>query len=93
MLQKEKVENRAHQSQIKKLQGDILVVDNTEDKGVSTKMLLKNKESTMQMCIDYDQLNKMTIKNHYPLPMINDLFYQIRGENIFSKIDLWSGYH
>ena len=47
----------------------------------------------MRMCIDYHQLNKMTIKNPYPLPRINDLFDQVEGENIFLKIDLWLGYH
>ena len=47
----------------------------------------------MQMCIDYCQLNKMTIKNHYPLPRINDLIGQVGGANIFLKIDLRSLYH
>ena len=47
----------------------------------------------MWMCINYRQLNKMTIKNHYPLPRIDDLFDQVGGVKIFSKIDLWSGYH
>ena len=45
------------------------------------------------MCIDYRQLNKMTIKNRYPLPRINDLFDQVGGAKIFSKIDLRSRYH
>ena len=47
----------------------------------------------MQLCIDYHQLNKMTIKNRYPLPCIDDMFDQLRGAMLFSKIDLRSGYH
>ncbi|GMI64629.1 hypothetical protein HRI_000132200 [Hibiscus trionum] len=47
----------------------------------------------MRMCIDYRQLNKLTIKNKYPLPRINDLFDQFRGASVFSKIDLRSGYY
>ena len=47
----------------------------------------------MQMCIDYHQLNKMTIKNWYPLSRIDDFFDQVGGSNIFSNIDLWYGYH
>ena len=47
----------------------------------------------MRMCIDYHQLNKMTIKNHYPLPRIDDLFDQVGGDKIFSNIDLRPKYH
>ena len=45
------------------------------------------------MCIDYHELNKLTIKNRYPLPRIDDLFDQLQGSSIYSKIDLRSGYH
>jgi hypothetical protein len=45
------------------------------------------------MCVDYRSLNDVTVKNKYPLPHIEDLFDQIRGARVFSKIDLRSGYH
>jgi hypothetical protein len=56
---------------------------------------VKKKDDTLRLCIDYRQLNKMNIKNKYPLPRINDLFDQVGGGGgkIFSKLDLRSDYH
>jgi hypothetical protein len=51
------------------------------------------KKGTLRLCIDYRQLNKMTIKNKYPLPRINDLFNQVGGAMIFSNLDSRSSYH
>ena len=56
-------------------------------------MLLVKKVGSMRLCIDYRQLNKVTIKNRYPLPRIDDLMDQLVGARVFSKIDLRSGYH
>ena len=51
-------------------------------------LFVKKKDDTLRLCIDYRQLNKMTIKNKYPLPRINDLFDQVGGAKIFSNLDL-----
>ena len=56
-------------------------------------LFVKKKYGTLRLCIDYRQLDKMTIKNKYPLPRINDLFDQVGGAQIFSKLDLRSGCH
>ena len=54
---------------------------------------MDKKDGSLRMVVDYRGLNEVTIKNKYPLPMINDLFDQLQGAKVFSKIDLRSGYH
>ena len=56
-------------------------------------LFVKKKDGTLRLCVDYRQLNKLTVKNKYPLPRIDDLFDQLKGASIFLKIDLRSGYH
>ena len=56
-------------------------------------LFVKKKDGTLRLCIDYRQLNKVTVKNTYFFPRIDDLFDQMRGEKVISKIDLRSGYH
>jgi len=59
----------------------------------SSDIVVKKKDGTLRLCIDYRQLNIVTVKNKYPLPRIDDLFDQLKGARVFSKIDLRSGYH
>ena len=56
-------------------------------------IFVEKKDKTKRMCVDYRTLNEVTIKNKYPLPRIDDLFDQLKGAAVFSKIDLRSGYH
>ena len=56
-------------------------------------LFVKKKDGSLRLCVDYRGLNKVTIKNKYPLPRIDDPFDQLAGSRVFSRIDLRSGYH
>nr|GEY76856.1 putative reverse transcriptase domain-containing protein [Tanacetum cinerariifolium] len=56
-------------------------------------LFVKKKDGSFRMCINYQELNKLTVKNRYPLPRIDDLFDHLQGSSVYSKIDLRSGYH
>ena len=56
-------------------------------------LFVKKKDGSLRMCIDYCQLNKVTVKNKYPLPKIDELFDQLQGARVFLKIDLRLGYY
>nr|GEX60199.1 putative reverse transcriptase domain-containing protein [Tanacetum cinerariifolium] len=56
-------------------------------------LFVKKKDESFRMCIDYREVNKLTIRNRYPLPRIDDLFDQLQGSSVYSKIDLRLGYH
>src|SRR3954466_8470085 len=78
--------------QIRELQAKGFIRPSSSPWG-SPMLFVEKKDGTQRMCVDYRSLNDVTIKNKYPLPVINDLFDQLEGACIFSKIDLRSGYH
>ncbi|GJT49478.1 putative reverse transcriptase domain-containing protein [Tanacetum coccineum] len=78
--------------QIKELQDKGFIRPSSSPWGAPV-LFVKKKDVSFRMCIDYKELNKLTIKNRYPLPRIDDLFDQLQGSQYFSKIDLRSGYH
>ena len=86
------LEMKELQSQLQELQDKGFIRPSHSPWGAPV-LFVKKKDGTLRMCIDYRELNKLTIKNRYPLPRIDDLFDQLQGAKYFSKIDLRSGYH
>ena len=78
--------------QIQELLGKGFIRPSTSPWGALV-LFAKKKDKTLRLCIDYRQLNRVTIKNRYPLSRIDDLFDQLRGARVYSKIDLRTGYH
>ena len=78
--------------QLQKLLDKGFIRPNTSPWGAPV-LFAKKKNKTLRLCIDYRRLNRVTIKNRYPLPRIDDLFDQLRGARVYSKIDLRTGYH
>nr|GEZ10984.1 putative reverse transcriptase domain-containing protein [Tanacetum cinerariifolium] len=78
--------------QLKELSNKGFIRPNSSPWGAPV-LFVKKKDRSFCMCIDYRELNKLTVKNRYPLPRIDDLFEQLQGSSVYSKIDLRSGYH
>ena len=81
------VELQEHKVQIQELLDKGFIKLSTSPWGAPV-LFAKKKDKTLRLCIDYLQLNRVPIKNRYPLPRIDDLFDQLRGERVYSKIDL-----
>jgi hypothetical protein len=78
--------------QIAEFQAKRFILPSSSPWGASI-LFIEKKDRTQQICVDYHSLNEVTIKNKYPLPQIKDLFDQMKGASVFSKIDLRSRYH
>ncbi|GKE09947.1 putative reverse transcriptase domain-containing protein, partial [Tanacetum coccineum] len=78
--------------QLKELQDKGFIRSSSSPWGTPV-LFVKKKDGSFRMCIDYRELNKLTVKNRYPLPRIDDIFDQLQGSQFFSKIDLRSRYH
>ncbi|GJR30796.1 putative nucleotidyltransferase, ribonuclease H [Tanacetum coccineum] len=78
--------------QLKELQDKCFIRPSSSPWGAPV-LFVKKMDGSFKMCIDYRELNKLTVKNRYSLPRIDDLFDQLQGSQFFSKIDLGSGYH
>ena len=78
--------------QLRELLDKEFIKPSTSPWGASV-LVAKKRGKTLRLCIDYRQLNGVTIQNRYPLPRIDDLFDQLRGVRVYSKIDLRTGYH
>ena len=70
-----------------------LIIKSSTSPWGSPVLFEKKKDKTFRLCIDYRQLNRVTVKNRYPLPRIDDLFDQLRGARVYSNIDIRTGYH
>ncbi|KAL4347884.1 hypothetical protein GQ457_17G008840 [Hibiscus cannabinus] len=88
----EPVELKELKKQLEELQDKGFIRPSTSPWGAPV-LFVKKKDGTMRLYIDYRQLNRVTIKNKYPLPRIEDLFDQLKDASVFSKIDLRSGYY
>ncbi|KAL4295362.1 hypothetical protein GQ457_12G012400 [Hibiscus cannabinus] len=86
------IELKELKKQLEELQRKGFIRPSTSPWGASV-LFVKKKDGSMRLCIDYRQLNRVTIKNKYPLSRIEDLFDQLRDASVFSKIDLRSGYY
>ena len=85
-------ELRELKAQLQELLSKVFIRASASPWGVAV-LFVKKKDGSFRMCIDYRQLNKVTIKNKYPIPRIDDFFDQLQGACVFSKTDLRSGYH